>query len=311
MCCGSNQVKKNGFYGNGKQRWLCYRCNKSFHWGVPANKRRKERIWFERWIIEGYSVRQLRQQSGYSQSKLYRIIDYWLSHPPKENDHVLNNCCYTIFDGTFLHRPNSLVALMDANRHIVIAGSYGIRENSKSQIHNFLLSLKQKGLNLKSCAVDGNQQVIKVLRLLWPDIIVQRCLVHIQRQGLMWCRQNPKRTDAKYLRKLFQQVACINNAVERDKFIQQLLEWENRFGYRITMSSEKGWVFSDIKRARSMLLKALPDMFHYLEDHNIPKSTNSLEGYYSRLKSHYRKHRGLKIEKRDNYFRWFLFLKPK
>jgi len=39
-----------------------------------------------------------------------------------------------------------------------------------------------------------------------------------------------------------------------------------------------GYVFSDIKRARSMLLRALPDMFHYLDNPLIPTSTNGLEG---------------------------------
>ena len=59
------------------------------------------------------------------------------------------------------------------------------------------------------------------------------------------------------------------------------------------MQPGKGKVFSDLKRARSMLVKAVPNMFHYLDDANIPKTTNALEGYYSRLKQRYRQHRGL------------------
>ncbi|MCI0804942.1 MAG: hypothetical protein J4N96_10900, partial [Chloroflexi bacterium] len=52
-------------------------------------------------------------------------------------------------------------------------------------------------------------------------------------------------------------------------------------------------VFSDIKRARSMLRYALPDMFHYLDDQHIPTTTNGLKGTSSGLKSHYRQNRGL------------------
>jgi len=70
-------------------------------------------------------------------------------------------------------------------------------------------------------------------------------------------------------------------------------------------------VFNDIKRARSMLRYALPDMFHYLDDAHISTTTNGLEGYFSRLKSHYRQHRGLSPRKRPNYFAWYFHFTPR
>ena len=70
-------------------------------------------------------------------------------------------------------------------------------------------------------------------------------------------------------------------------------------------------VFSDIKRARSMLRHALPDMFHYLDDQHIPTTTNGLEGYFSRLKSHYRQRRGLSPQRRPNYFAWYFHFVPR
>jgi hypothetical protein len=66
-----------------------------------------------------------------------------------------------------------------------------------------------------------------------------------------------------------------------------------------------------LKRARSMLLAALPDMFPYLDDIHIPTSTNALEGYFARLKHRYRQHRGLAPHHRDAYFRWYIYLCPR
>lgn len=152
---------------------------------------------------------------------------------------------------------------------------------------------------------------MRILRHVWPAIVVQRCLVHVQRQGLMWCRRFPKRTDAKHLRALFLKVMSIHTQKDRDQFIAELQNWERRHGTLIDRSPERGWVFSDLKRARSMLLSALPDMFHYLDDSSIPKSTNALEGYFARLKQRYRQHRGLARAHRDAYFRWFLHLSPR
>lgn len=199
---------------------------------------------------------------------------------------------------------------MDAKTNTVISGQYGVSENSDRQLLAFFRPLIAKGLNPISFTVDGNPQVIRTLKALWPDIIIQRCLVHVQRQGLMWCRRNPKTTYARKLRDIFLQVTRIRTIKECDRFLESIRCWENEYGSYIQSHPERGRVFSDIKRARSMLLKALPDMFHYL-DSDIPFSTNGLEGYFSRLKRNYRQHRGLSKKKLNSYFAWYFFLSPR
>lgn len=216
-----------------------------------------------------------------------------------------------MFDGTFLNRPTSIVVLMATNTNTLISGKYGISEKSEPQLRAFFQPLKERALSLESCTVDGNPQVIRVLKQLWPDIIIQRCLVHIQRQGLSWCRRYPKRTDAKKLRDIFRRVTYIKTIKERNLFLDHIEQWEEKYGQYIAEQPEKGKVFSDIKRARSMLLKALPNMFHYLDNPDIPFSTNGLEGYFSRLKAHYRNHRGLLPTKRKDYFDWYFYLRPR
>ena len=104
---------------------------------------------------------------------------------------------------------------------------------------------------------------------------------------------------------------ALHTASDRDRFLSQVHTWECRYGHPIARSPEKGWVFSDLKRARSMLLAALPDMFRYLDDPFIAKSTNALEGYFARLKQKYRQHRGLAQRHRQAYFRWYLHLCPR
>lgn len=229
--------------------------------------------------------------------------------PPSALD--LGQCQHFILDGTFLHRPRSLVALMDAQTHMLVAGQYGVSENSEPQLLAFFKPLVKAGLRPQSFTVDGNPSVIRFLRKLWPGVVVQRCLVHIQRQGLSWCRTSPKTPYARRLRKIFFQVTKIKTPADRDNFLSAFVDWENKYGSLIRSRPETGYVFSDIKRARSMLLRALPDMFHYLDNPLIPISTNGLEGYFSRLKSHYRQHRGLRKEKRKVYFQWYFHFVPK
>jgi transposase-like protein len=200
---------------------------------------------------------------------------------------------------------------MDASSNQIISGKYGVSENSERQLLMFFKPLIAKGLNPISCTVDGNPRAIKVIRQLWPEIIIQRCLVHVQRQGLMWCRRYPKTASARKLRDIFLHVTNIRTKKERGKFLELISEWELKYGRNIKIQPEKGRVFSDVKRARSMLMKALPDMFHYLDDSNISITTNGLESYFSRLKGHYRQHRGLSKKKLVSYFNWYLFFRTK
>lgn len=292
----------------GSQRFRCRACSRTYTFHNSLNKIHNERVWFELWIKEGFSVRQLSRMSKHSPSKLQAIIQYWLDKPPESNAD-LSGLKHIIFDGTFIQGRKSIVALMDNQNHKVYAGEYGIAENSIPQLTRFFLPLLRRGLCPQSATVDGNSQVIKLFRTMWPHIIIQRCLVHIQRQGLMWCRRFPKRTDAKHLRKIFLKTTYIRTLKDKEEFLSTIDAWEEKYGKRIEVNPETGWVFSDIKRARSMLLKARPNMFHYLDNPRIPPSTNGLEGYFSRLKADYRSHRGLSPKRRQEYFQWYFRLK--
>ena len=116
---------------------------------------------------------------------------------------------------------------------------------------------------------------------------------------------------AKELRELFLRTTYIRTEQQKEIFVDDLMQWENKSGYMVDRFPSTHKTLSDLKRARSMILKALPDMFHYLNDKLIPFSTNGLEGYFSRVKWGYRNHRGLAENKRINYFKWYTFLKEK
>jgi hypothetical protein len=240
-----------------------------------------------------------------------RLINGFLADAPPMPVLGPKSARYFLFDGTFLHRPHSIVVLMDGQTHQLVRGQFDVRENSEPELRAFFKPMIDEGLRPRSFTVDGNPQVIRVLRKLWPDAVIQRCLVHIQRQGLSWCRRSPKIAYARRLRQIFLRVTGITTAAERDVFLDLVATWEAQYGTAIGDRKEVGRVFSDIKRARSMLQRALPDMFHYLDDPHISTTTNGLEGYFSRLKSHYRQHRGLSPRKRPNYFAWYFHFAPR
>ena len=227
--------------------------------------------WFRRWIVEGYSVRQLALQSGHHQKKLRRLIDRFLAEAPPTSILDPQAVRHLLFDGTFLHRPHSIVVVMDGRTQRLVRGQFDVRENSESELRSFFEPMRDEGLHPCSFTVDGNRQVIRVLKMLWPDAVIQRCLIHIQRQGLSWCRNSPKTLYARQLRQIFLRVTGIETTADRDAFLSLITTWEAQHGTEIAARKETGRVFSDIKRARSMLLRALPDMFHYTSTTRISR----------------------------------------
>jgi hypothetical protein len=55
-----------------------------------------------------------------------------------------------------------------------------------------------------------------------------------------------------------------------------------------------------------VIRKALPHMFHYLENDRIPKTTNRLESFFGHLKGHLAR---LSVKHRKNFIKWYLYFK--
>jgi transposase-like protein len=270
-------------------------------------RRDRQRIWFERWIREGYSLRQLVGQSGYSTSTLRRLIDYWLARPPAPC-RDLQRFKHLVIDGTYIQaRRLSVVGIADTQLRCLVVGFYQVKEGERRMVA-LCEQLRHAGLDPLSVTIDGLKPVLTMIETVWPQAIVQRCLVHIQRQGLAWCRRDPHTAAVKHLRKLFTELPYITTTAHRDRFLASWQQWERRFGQPIAERPGRGKIFSDVKRARSLLWHALPHMFHYLDTPAIARSTNWIESYFSRLKPRYRQHRGLSKTRRAAYFAWYFHL---
>ena len=169
--------------------------------------------------------------------------------------------------------------------------------------------LKANGLNPLVVTMDGEISVIRAIREVWPKTKIQRCLYHIQREGLRWLRTFPKTQAGRELRAILSTLASIKSFKDRDIFMGLFHSWINAHYAFIKTLSSSTIQFKDLKKTVTLIKNALPDMFHYLHDSNIPSTTNALEGFYSRLKSDYQRHRGLSPQHRINYLNWYCYLK--
>jgi len=155
--------------------------------------------------------------------------------------------------------------------------------------------------------IDGLKIVKEAFREIWPDIPVQRCLFHIQKQGSAWCRRYPKSVEAKKLKRIFKEIFLIKTYDDKQGFIDEVFHWEKVYGRKVCLNPSQGWVMSDLKRARTMLLKALPDMFYFLDNPNIPKTTNGAESFFAKIKDNIKIHRGLNLERRHSLINYIVY----
>jgi len=244
----------------------------------------------------------------YGEKKLNSIIHFWLHQEPPHSRIDLKQSKHLIFDGTYFKKTNCLILLIDDADNKIIGSDYIRRENYYSAFTIFS-KLKQQGLNPESLTTDGNTAVLRATNTIWPRIITQRCLVHVQRQGLSWLRRKPKLEAAVKLRELLLFLTAIKSEKDKKEFIRRFNAWEKEFGKQVLALPRHDKVFSDLQATRSLIIHALPDMFHYLNDPSIPATTNKLEGIFSQLKQNLNHHKGLRKSNRLKYFKWYIYFK--
>ena len=260
-------------------------------------------------MSEGYSIRQLVKNSGHSEAKLHRIKNYWLGkEPPKFDKDVLKKAKYLIFDGTYFHKDGCLAVFMDNKKKKVLHFEY-IEKESYYNIYPVLISLREAGLNPKVITLDGHKMVIRAILDVWVEVIVQRCLYHIQRQGLQWLRTYPKTRAGRELRYILMMVTKIRTEEDKMAFLENYEYWHVRYKEFIKLLPRESVANIDLKKATALINNALADMFHYIDDSNIAPTTNLLENFYSQLKHQYRRHRGLSEEHKVAYLKWFCYFK--
>ena len=147
-----------------------------------------------------------------------------------------------------------------------------------------------------------------------PDITVQRCLVHIQRMCLLWLTRFPKHPAGVELRSLVLMLLKIKTENDRLWWINQLTSWYKKYKAYLnekTYADHTGrywYTHKLLRRSYSTIKRALPNMFHYLNNDKIPPTTNGIEGYFGHLKNHLDLHRGLSVKHRINFIKWYIYL---
>jgi Transposase, Mutator family len=183
-----------------------------------------------------------------------------------------------------------------------------------TEIKEDLENLIKLGLQIESITTDGHKSILKAIKKALPDAIIQRCLVHIQRMCLLWLTRFPKHQSGIELRQLVLQLLKIKTNNDRIYWTREFRRWfecHNTYMREKTINPLTGrywYTHKLLRRSYFTINKALPNMFQYLSNGQIPHTTNGIEGFFSHLKNHLDIHRGLTIKHRINFIKWYIYL---
>jgi len=298
---------------NGKQRYFCKQCNFSFILLRHDVKNKNEFIWFKKWIIERQVYKYLVRDSGYSQSKIQRIFNQYLNSAPvveirsKTRVHLL-------IDGSYF--PNGLCLILYYDHNLRYVQLYRETNQEKyTEIKEDLQNLKKLGVDVYSVTCDGHKAILKSIKKVFPNAIIQRCLVHIKRQVRNYLGSKPKLEQSASLLKLSNQITSIKSIEDSNIWLGAFFNWykiNHEFINQKTQSQNTGrfwYTHKNLHAAFSLLENAIPNMFNYLDDEQIPNTTNRIENYFTHLKDKLRIHRGLRFEAKKNFIKWYLYMK--
>jgi len=296
----------------GKQRYKCKSCSVLSTASNKAVSVSNRFNWFEDWIIGRQTLSQIAANSGYSERTLKRYFSEYLSKTPVLSVRPSEKVNLLI-DATYF--SNNLCLVLYRDNTIKYTQLYRLTDGEwYDEIKEDLINLLSMGVQIESITCDGHKALLKAIRKTCKHVIVQRCLVHIQRMCRIWLTMRPKSQAAADLRAIVNRLHSINTHEQRDYWLVSLVKWHAAYEIFIkeksySQTGNYWYKHRLLRRSFTVIRRALPDMFHYLDNNKIPKTTNGIESFFGHLKSHLTVHRGLSKQHRRSFIKWYLYFR--
>jgi len=239
---------------------------------------------FREWVTEGYSVRQLADQSKKPKGHVRRDIRARLgAFRAMRVDEVFPGVSRLMVDGYALPGGKILIAYYEYVLEKLVWFEIADRENKETALAGLLTLRDSFGYDVRSFTVDGGAGILAAVREAYPAAAVQRCLVHVQRQARTYLTDSPKSPAGKALRKIVR----YESLTDAWLFPRLLRAWETRYvaflGEKTVFPSGR-WRYrhGNVRKAANHVRNALPCMYQAeaAGDPLIERSTNKLEGWF-------------------------------
>lgn len=200
-------------------------------------------------------------------------------------------------DTTFFSRACGLTVFRDMRLKKIVWWSKTTHE--KAEIYQRGKEhLERHGFQIKAVVLDGRIGIREV----FSGIPTQMCHFHQKQIVNRYLTTRPKLPASITLREIARTIPRSNEKALSEKLHAWFVTWEQFLKQKTADAFSGRWCYTH-KRTRAAyrsLIKNLPYLYTYQKypELHIPNTTNSLDGYFNRLKSLLNVHRGLNPKRR-------------
>lgn len=288
----------------GTTRWRCLKCKTSSVRFRTDNDYRKRKRIFKNWLIGNSNLTDIAIKEKVIIRTLQRRFQPFWKNTPQPKIPILLKKDVLIVDAVYLHKRTHAV-LIGRTKQKVVFWLFAERENFSSWLL-FFNNLPQL------CAVvcDGQKGIILALKTRWQDVVIQRCICHLIRLSLSKLTMHPKTLAGQKLRQIVVSLSKVHTRRQKRRWLRKYYHWEKQYFVflkektlgALSPKGRRRWWYThrNVRTVKTMIKRALPNLFAYIGHPHIPRSTNYVEGgINSRLKELLHRHRGLSVKKKE------------
>lgn len=249
------------------------------------------KIWNEH-VWKRQTVEDLRGRYGKGKNWIRNAIDK-ASIRQKQNIQPTDVVC--VFDAT--HFGEEVLLAARAPKLKANLGWAWIEYETKEVYAGLRSHVESKGFHLKAVVLDGRTGIPRV----FGDIPVQICHFHQQKTVKRKLTLRPETEAGRELLTIAFSISKINEKILENELNQWHKKYESFINEKTYPLGTNRWHYTH-RRVRSAYLslkRNLPFLYIYKKypDLDIPNTTNSLDGYWSRIKNLLGAHRGKSKER--------------
>jgi len=297
----------------GKTRWRCSDCSSSNIRKRKDNREKSRLSLYVRWLTSKASLSDIARLQRVSVRTLLRWFELFWDTPPKPI--VKPGVRVLVVDATSVVKRKlilSIAACADTGKPV-------FWRSAPHECYDVWVAFFRHLLLMyvipKYIVCDGQKGLLKAIREVYPEAMIQRCMIHVIRWTSGRLTQNPKTRAGRELLLLVKQLSSIQTKRQKRRWIRAFRYWHRRhhdFLKERSHGPNGRWWYTHrrLRSVRSHINNVIPDLFRYVSDPSIPKTSNLVEGgLNARIKELFRCHRGLSPLRKLALASWYLALR--
>ena len=133
-----------------------------------------------------------------------------------------------LIDGTYF--SNDICLIIYRDNQIKFTQLYRLSSGEYfHEIKEDLENLLAIGVKIESITCDGHRAILKAVKKVCIDAVLQRCTVHIQRECKIWLTTNPKSQAGFSLFYITQKLSYVTNHTRAQLWLRDLYDWHEQY----------------------------------------------------------------------------------